>query len=115
MLVLEASQDKARHHDVPSLFFKKAQCFFTVAFLYRLFQVIDLFIALCLAKITVLHRKEQVHMLMSTIYKVQSSPLLLLATAQVDVQVTEQGSYGNGVESILVKEDPSLPLFVAIA
>jgi len=77
--------------------------------------VTDLFIALCLAKITLLHRKEQVHMYVYTIHKVQCALLFLLATDQVDAQVAEQGSYGNGVESILVKEDPSLPLFVAIA
>ena len=34
---------------------------------------------------------------------------------QITTQVAEQGGYGKGVESILVKKDPSLPLFVAIA
>jgi len=48
------------------------------------------------------------------LHKVWSAPLFLLAIVQVDAQVVEQSSYGNGVESILVKEDPSLPLFVAI-
>ena len=54
------------------------------------------------------------HLYVYTIHEVRSAPLLLLAPTQVDTQVAEQGSYGNGVENILVKEDPSLPLFVAI-
>ena len=112
---------------MPSLLFKRAQYVAngilraSVVVLYSCLslptlQVADLFIALCLAKITVLHHKEQVHMYMYTIHiKGVTAPLFLLATFQIDAQVVEQDSYGNGVESILVKEDPSLPLFVAIA
>lgn len=125
-LLLEASQNEKKLITMySSLLFKKAQ--YVANGISRIsilglhsclslpaLQMIDLLIALCLAKITVLHRKEQVQMYVSTTHDMQSAPLFLLATIQVDSQVAEQGSYGNGVESILVRDDPSLPLFVAI-
>ena len=69
----------------------------------------DVAIALCLVGIARLHMREQVRCWQRLV-----AITLLSSLPQLQRQVRETGGYGKGVVDILVKEDDSLPAFVAV-
>ena len=69
----------------------------------------DLLVAVCLAKVARLHHSREVGLRFETRRVVFHGPLQLVR------QDEERERYGKGVEVLLVKKNPTLPLMVAAA